>query len=249
MSVRRKAIIEYEEYLRLKDIESKYHKLCKDYEQLKDKSDKIPNEDENSSSTEQTGSGATHISPDIRHIVDLVKQELTRSSVPFVPSPQKYLGANPTEASLGHPAPAEVKPFSVNKVKSDLNDKFDEKKLLQKVSKEHRQSAIQLLNAIESRPNEISFNSEGIIFVDEESIPSSNIFKFFPLLFKNRAPKRFTGFQDFVDKLQQMGLGHFIQYPIPKEVKKIDQIISKSLPRTSTSEDHWWYLGEQYAFK
>lgn len=119
---------------------------------------------------------------------------------------------------------------------------FDEKKLLQRIGKEHRTRAQHLLHKLQERPNELSFDSSGTIYIDEESIPNSNIFKWLPLLFKKRTPKGINGFENFRLKLEQMGLGHLVQYPIDhKKASKIDDAIGGSF--SSKNNSNWWYLG------
>ena len=54
--------------------------------------------------------------------------------------------------------------------------------------------------------NELTWSSTGIIYVDETSIPNSNIFELFPYLFRAKRPKGLIGFEDFCDKIVEMGL-------------------------------------------
>ncbi len=72
-----------------------------------------------------------------------------------------------------------------------------------------------------------------MIFIDQVSIPESNIFQLFPYLFKHKHPKSLIGFEDFVAKLQVMGLGHLI-------VAK--QKMTKVPKQTTTSNVNWWFL-------
>jgi len=231
----KKVILNYDEYLRLKSIEKDYETLSKEYQELK----KVKKTDH-----EQSGSGlySNLHSDQIRKIVDIVKQEISLPPQPVVTTWQNYERTEPRTAMVGHPKPSSLNMFNVVYSKSHQNDIYDEKKLMKRVPKEHRVVAKRLLDAIDSRPNEMNFNSEGVIFVDDESIPSSNIYKFFPLLFKKKAPKNFTGFKDFISKLQEMGLGHFIQYPIDhKTAVKLDKAVEDATQ--ITSDDQWWFIG------
>jgi hypothetical protein len=86
----------------------------------------------------------------------------------------------------------------------------------------------------------VSFNFcciDGVIFINQTSIPGSNIFEVFPFLFKSHKPKTVPGLLDFVSKINEMGLN--------------DLIVSKTsiLPKVSgtkrneTNEtEKWWFL-------
>ena len=82
----------------------------------------------------------------------------------------------------------------------------------------------------------------GIIYIDEEAIPNSSIFHLFPFLFNQQPARSLTGFEDFWNKLEEMGLAHLATRKktsykgLSKSKKK------KSLPNEET--DDWWYLGD-----
>jgi hypothetical protein len=103
------------------------------------------------------------------------------------------------------------------------------------VAPKNRRQAATLLHQFDTRGNELTWNSDGIIFVDQTSIPNSNIYQFFPYLFKQRHPKNLSGFDDFIDKIKEMGLDHLILHKPPK-VKEVAFSDSKTEP-------NWWYLG------
>ena len=75
--------------------------------------------------------------------------------------------------------------------------------------------------------------------IDQTSIPESNIFVLFPHLFKNKNPKNLPGFQDFIEKIDEMGLSHLIRIS-----SKASKAFAKS-SNTSTdlpSSTNWWFL-------
>ena len=113
---------------------------------------------------------------------------------------------------------------------------LDENRLLLFIPKGEKKRAKQLLSEFDQRPNELTWNSEGIIFVDQVSIPLSYIYTFFPLLFKKKQPKNMPGYEDFVAKIKQMGL--FFDMQSEKETKKI------TLQKMNGGAlDAWWYIG------
>ena len=99
----------------------------------------------------------------------------------------------------------------------------------------YRHQAERLLKQFQLRGNELTWNSDGIIFIDQVAIPQSDIFIFFPYLFKHKHPNTLIGFQDFVEKIRQMQLQHLIVY-------KSRQIRLEST-KTTNSGKNWWFLG------
>lgn len=136
-------------------------------------------------------------------------------------------------------------PYDHKIIKTDLNDQRDTLKALNKVPKKHWNNAIRLLESIEERSAELSFDCAGTIFINEEAIPNSNIYKLMPFLFKKQTPK-LPGFLDFVNKIVEMNLQHLITYR-PKEVRLISKNpIQSAQSVTDTNSNpatNWWYLG------
>jgi len=80
----------------------------------------------------------------------------------------------------------------------------------------------------------------GTIFIDETSIPNSDIYDIFPRLFKQRQPKRLPGFQDFILKLKSMGLLHHT-----KVSSNPSSSVKREVSKPSHSEEpQWWYIGD-----
>ena len=72
------------------------------------------------------------------------------------------------------PPPVE---FNNSVKKNDDNDKFDERRLLALVPKGQKKKAKYLLNQFNERGDELTWNSDGVIFVNQISVPGSNIFE------------------------------------------------------------------------
>jgi len=230
----KKVLISFDEYTRLKDIEKQFEQLSKEYEELKAKYVKKPE-------NEQIGSGSSELltRQNLKEIIDLVKQELTEKPRPVVSTWQNYGLTEPTITAIGHPENVELPRSNVVIEKSDLNDRFDEKKLLRKIPREKKSKASELLQAIEARPSEITFDSDGVLYIDENGIEGSNIFKLFPLLFQKTVRKKFTGFEDFVKKLSDMGLEHLIENSNKIQASKS---LDTALKSTFKPDEQWWYL-------
>ena len=193
----------------------------------------------------QSGSGIDVF----QHIADLVAEKLGSN----VPAYQNF--------NLGPPAPIisanpDTKPqgsFEVNKTKDDLNSKFDEKELLKCVPPTSRRLAQILLEQFNLRGNELTWMPDGTILIDETSIPKSNIFIIFPLLFKaSKKSSKPPGYFEFIEKLNQMGLDHLVKTKLSKAEKRpinhqrqqnsTDGNISEE-NSTPSKREKWWYLG------
>ena len=102
----------------------------------------------------------------------------------------------------------------------------------------YRKQAAVLLKQFTDRGTELTWNSDGVIFADQTSIPDSDIFVLFPYLFKHKHPKNLTGFQDFLNKIDEMGLIHLtVKQTKPKMFQpKVEPKVEVS------STPNWWFL-------
>ena len=110
--------------------------------------------------------------------------------------------------------------------------------LLKFVPRNYKEKAKTLLQIFDDRPNELTWDNSGVIWIDQVAIPNSNIYSLFPYLFRRKIPKDVLakGFQDFVQKLNQMNLGHLLN------CKKISE--NPIIPNASSNRKptKWWYL-------
>jgi hypothetical protein len=82
----------------------------------------------------------------------------------------------------------------------------------------------------------LTWNPSGVIFVDQVAIPNSNIFDILPIIYKQKYPaKTIIGLQEFISKVNLMGLGHLIN------LKPMSSKMKSTQP--SESYTNWWYLG------
>jgi len=169
----------------------------------------------------------------INTIVDLVSERLNPR--PVTSTWQYYERSEPTTSSVTSDPRLPPNSYGLEVKKSDLNDVDDLKKAIKKVPRQYQSKATKLLTEIENRSPELTFDSKGTIFVDGESLPESNFFIFFPLLYKKRVPK-YTSFADFVSKLNSMNLNHLFEFKKKfNQKQKIDQNLRKD-------QKNWWLL-------
>ena len=199
----------------------------------------------------QSGSGLTNsdvhkrkLSPDddfITKVATLVTERLSnplQSARPVNTLWTNYNLSPPSTSVIGSVQTTPPLPFDVKRFKNDDNDSFDEKQLMKCVPPKFKKQASILLKQFDERGDELTWNSDGVIFIDQISIPQSNIYELFPYLFKVKHPKNLQGFEDFIQKIQEMGLSHLIHSAStslkkPKEKEKV--------PKLETSKN-WWFL-------
>ena len=177
-------------------------------------------------------------------IADLVAKRISQPTPRFRPSDPNWRSYETSEPTLTSEVQQDnIAPpirFSNPIYQNDLNDTFDESALLKKVPKPFKKKAQILLQIFDERPNELTWDSSGHVYVNEQSIPNANIFQLFPYLFRKRIPKSVTGLPDFVAKLKSMGLSHLINCNVELKCKKVHT--HQPEPKTNCSSD-WWYLG------
>jgi hypothetical protein len=129
--------------------------------------------------------------------------------------------------------------------KSDQNSVQETDLLLQKVPLKFRTKAAKLLEAIDHNATVITWNDNGVLFLDNDSIPHSNMFVLLPELYKKRPKRDLPGFIELVQKLAALGLGDLI-----------DKSILRGMLRAKPIENHkelydyihqkpnkWYYIG------
>ena len=126
---------------------------------------------------------------------------------------------------------------------TDMNDSFDEEALLKKIPKPFRQNAISLLKTFDERPNEITWDSSGHIYLDEKVLPNATIFILLPALFRKKLNTKLSGMPDFISKLNSMGLSHLIRSGKNSPIKS-PQVLDSKASSSSTSSTNWWFIGE-----
>jgi len=136
--------------------------------------------------------------------------------------------------------------FGISIKKSDENDENEESQLLTFVPKKFKKQGQLLIEQFEARPNEFTWNSNGVIFINQTPIPNSNIFVLFPLLFKANVlnKKKYSGFEELVNKISDMNLEHLI---LKNKGKKMEKKSEKSEDIGKVKEQQkvqWWYIGD-----
>jgi hypothetical protein len=130
-----------------------------------------------------------------------------------------------------------VLPYDNIITKNDESDGFDEKRLLNIVPNGYKTKAKRLLELFNDE-GQITFNSRGIVFINGESLPDSNIFQLFPFLFQKRKPSNIPGLLDLVEAIKRCGYSNYIN--ISKSTTKLKNSTNKNNSNISTN---YWFLG------
>jgi len=130
-------------------------------------------------------------------------------------------------------------------VKSDINDQDDEHSLLKKIPAKFKERAAKLIEAFDEFPTIMSWDKAGVVFLDGNSIPNSNIYELMPELFKANPDKNKSGFSELVKKIAALGYGHLINKTILKGLQRREKIEKQSelYNYVSKNPKKWYYIG------
>ena len=105
--------------------------------------------------------------------------------------------------------------------------------------KSQLKNASSLLQVFNNQPEEVTWNTSGVIFIDNVSIPNSNIREIFPLLYerKNLSNNNINGLEELILKIDLMGKSHLIS-------QKLKSFVSAdSLSSDDSETNPWYYIG------
>ena len=126
-----------------------------------------------------------------------------------------------------------------------MNDEFDNERLINSVPDMFKNRAKTLLNSLLQFSNDLTFKADGTIFIDQTSLPLSNIFKIFPFLFKPvKSAESVPFLLQVATKIASLGLGHLIRKKLTQGLIRKKVILDQDkLYMQIKSSKHWWYLG------
>jgi flagellar motor protein MotB len=205
----------------------------------------------------QTGAGALEnsnsISSDIlKKIYDKIFREIS-SEFNLTPSNrniQEGAGAGDLMPELPEAIPEkepQINPVqSANFKKSQLHDEFDDQKLIELVPAGAKKRAGDLLKELKQFSSDISWTSNGVILIDQQSLPESNIFNLFPKLFKRlEFPDKVLYLDTVAAKIATLGLGRFINKRLTLGLSRRKVIPEQGQYLTEIKQaKHWWFLGQ-----
>jgi hypothetical protein len=130
--------------------------------------------------------------------------------------------------------------------KSRQSDDFFDKSLLENVPPAFLPRAEKLLTELKPHLTDLSWDKEGVIFIDQKSLPDSNIKILFPKLFRKVPnPDKVMYLNDVSSKIATLGLGYLINRRLTNGLNRPKQLANHKELRTKIAEqENWWYIGD-----
>jgi hypothetical protein len=268
-----KILIDLDEYLRLKSLKTKYDeaeeklKQCLEKHEQEDKHvDKFASDIEEIPQP-QTQVGSGHNLPltddSIEKISKIVFQRIT-DSYDLTP---KITGKTTSQIGQGAQLITQINQPTTNKdliqpvathanipdntfveplviKENDESNAILQQKLLKSIPEKLKSQATELLSELSQRPSQLTFNSDGVLFVNQIGIPETNFFQLFPMLFKKNQQKKLAGFPELVTQIATMGLGHLISKSLTRGLLRKYKILEQdTLFNQVLTLKNWYYLG------
>lgn len=130
--------------------------------------------------------------------------------------------------------------------KSRQSDDTFDKTLLESVPSALLPRAEKLLIELKPYLNEISWDREGVIYIDQKSLPNSNIKIVFPKLFRKVSdPGKVMYLNEVSSKIATLGLGSLINRRLTAGLNRSKQLLNHNELRDKMAGlKNWWYIGD-----
>lgn len=189
----------------------------------------------------------------IKQVTEIVTKQL-QSQFQLVPIEQNSQeGTGATDLISQFPEPIEddtVKPLDVEPTtsivhKSNLSNEFEDEKLIKLVPTHLQEKAKLLLVQIQKHPSDITWTSNGTVFLGQQSLPESNIFDLFPKLLKSVPhPEKINYLLQIATTLATLGLGKYINRKLLSGLTRPGPLFNQPELQTKIQRTkHWYYLG------
>jgi len=151
---------------------------------------------------------------------------------------------------LGHVSLNDGPPIVATDVvqKDDGNSTAAEDNLLKTVPQRFREKTKELINICNKSPQQLTWNSDGQIFINQQSVPLANIFTLLPAIFKPTSVNRkLPGFDELVTQIATMGFAHLMNPCLTRGLRrKLTQKIENENELYADIlelDKKWYYLG------
>jgi hypothetical protein len=130
--------------------------------------------------------------------------------------------------------------------KSRQSDDTFDKLLLEKIRPSFLERAELLLKGLQNNVNEISWDKNGVIFLDQKSLPNSNIKELFPKLFQTVSnPSKQIYLNEVASKIATLGFGSLINRKLTHGTIRKKPIPNHNELRAKIAAlKNWWYIGD-----
>jgi hypothetical protein len=137
-------------------------------------------------------------------------------------------------------------PTALTIVKSKLNSDSANKELLRNIPEGYLTRAEKLLNALKEHTNDLTWDSAGVVFIDQKSLPESDINFLFPRLFRKVSnPDKIIHLGEIATKIASLGLGSLINRNLTAGTNRSKPMANHNdMKDKITKLKRWWYLGD-----
>ena len=129
--------------------------------------------------------------------------------------------------------------------KSKLNNVFQNQELIDLVPAKAKERAKKLLDSLIPFSSTITWSPNGTIYVNQTSLPDSNIFELFPKLYKQtHNPKAILNLEEVVNAIANLGFGHLISRQLTSGLNRRRNILNqeKIFSELKTIKN-WYFIG------
>lgn len=129
--------------------------------------------------------------------------------------------------------------------KSKANEVYQDQELIDILPEKDKTRGKQLLTALTPFSSNITWSSDGTVFINKLGLPNSNMFELFPKLFKNiNNVRAIPNLSELVTAIANLGFGHLINRKLTKGLNRRYKILNQdSLLEDVHSIKRWWFIG------
>jgi len=223
-------------------------------------------ESQNQQTLEQTGSGIVH-SPHFSHD-ELIKQITSKVAAELkhlynnqkVSSEQTGAGADDLIADLPSPSSDVEQDISkqYNTVttappgtdvvihKSKQSSEIADQSLINILPGRFKTRGAKLLQSLSNFPSTLTWSNTGIVFINQLSVPNSNIYEIFPKLFKFvKNLDSVFGLSEVINTVASLGFGSLINRQYVSGLTRPYKILNQdTIFEDLKTHKYWWFLGQ-----
>lgn len=263
-----KIVIDYDKYLKYKNLEKRLEdceaKLKKELslksenlQRNETKNDEEPNEEKevDQNVADQIGKGDLKLqeinNDTLKTISDYIYRQI-KSDFNISPKSEASPSSKVEQIGLGDllqespvesfmdTTPEPSLPLVVHK--NQQHDQFDHQSYIEKLPKQHQKRATELLIVFDNNPSDITFDEQGIVYIDQKSLPNSDFFKLLPEFFKVKPNTKLPGFDELITKVASLGYGHLLNRSLTRGLNRKKDIAHSEYLKIKDMHN-WWYLG------
>lgn len=129
--------------------------------------------------------------------------------------------------------------------KSNFSSAIEDQTLINLLPIRFQNRGETLIRALDNFKDTISWDKNGVVFIDHTSLTQSNIYEIFPKLFKfTKNYEKVFGLPEVITTIATLGFGYLINKHYLKGLSRHQRILNHdSIYKEIKSKKNWWYLG------